>query len=73
MLDCKVGEWGEWGACSTNCGQGTSKRTRSITHPPANGGNIFHFLFKNDFWNINYPLNFVCIFRKSKAVIYECL
>jgi len=38
VLDCKVGEWGEWGACSTNCGQGTSKRTRSITHPPANGG-----------------------------------
>ena len=44
VLDCKVGEWGEWGACSTNCGQGTSKRTRSITHPPANGGNIFFLL-----------------------------
>ena len=39
VIDCKVGEWSDWSDCSTNCGQGTSKRTRDILHPPANGGN----------------------------------
>lgn len=38
VIDCRVGEWGEWGRCSTECGQGVSKRRRAITHPAANGG-----------------------------------
>jgi len=38
VIDCKLGEWSEWSDCSTDCGHGTSTRTRSIIHPPANGG-----------------------------------
>eukprot|EP01065_Artemidia_motanka_P022088 TRINITY_DN26304_c0_g1_i1.p1 TRINITY_DN26304_c0_g1~~TRINITY_DN26304_c0_g1_i1.p1 ORF type:complete len:2616 (+),score=645.94 TRINITY_DN26304_c0_g1_i1:60-7850(+) len=29
--DCQVGEFGEWGACSAECGTGIATRTRNIT------------------------------------------
>lgn len=28
--DCLIGEWGEWGECSTNCGKGVESRTRLV-------------------------------------------
>jgi hypothetical protein len=30
--------WGEWGACSKNCGGGISTRTRKVLRPAAHGG-----------------------------------
>lgn len=38
VMDCRVSEWSEWSGCSSSCGSGQSTRTRSITHPAANGG-----------------------------------
>jgi Kunitz/Bovine pancreatic trypsin inhibitor domain/Spondin-like TSP1 domain len=37
-IDCAVGDWSAFSACSADCGSGTSCRTRVITQPPANGG-----------------------------------
>ena len=37
-VDCVMGDWGEWSACSKNCGGGTQTRTRmAITQPNAGG------------------------------------
>merc|ERR1711904_439143 len=38
VLDCKLGEWGPWGACSKTCGKGTKIRTKKILQYVANGG-----------------------------------
>jgi len=37
-VNCVVGEWAAWGACSASCGGGTSTRTRAIVTPAAYGG-----------------------------------
>lgn len=37
-VDCAVGLWGDWAACSSSCGPGQQTRERSISHPrQANG------------------------------------
>ena len=36
-VDC-VGSWGEWGECSEECGDGSKRRTYSVTIPAENGG-----------------------------------
>lgn len=37
-VDCVVGDWSEWGQCSTGCGGGTQTRGRSIVTDSQNGG-----------------------------------
>lgn len=37
-VDCVVGDWGEFGPCSKECGGGRKLRTRSIITPAAHGG-----------------------------------
>lgn len=37
-VDCEVGDWDEWDACSAACDGGTQTRTRPILTPPSNGG-----------------------------------
>lgn len=37
-VDCEV-KWGDWGSCSTTCGNGTQIRNYSIITPPKYGGN----------------------------------
>jgi len=36
--DCKLQEWGTWGQCSSECGQGTRSRSRKVESAPSNGG-----------------------------------
>ena len=37
-VDCKVGDWKPWGACTVTCGNGTKTRRREIILGPKNGG-----------------------------------
>merc|ERR1712179_482006 len=37
-VDCKVGEWMEWGECSVTCGDGTRTRRREVVQQPEYGG-----------------------------------
>jgi hypothetical protein len=39
-VDCRQDDWSEWSTCSTTCGQGHKSRTRMVTLPPANGGQL---------------------------------
>uniref|UniRef100_H2ZLH0 Spondin-like TSP1 domain-containing protein n=1 Tax=Ciona savignyi TaxID=51511 RepID=H2ZLH0_CIOSA len=39
-VDCQVGSWTSWAACSVSCGSGTHTHTRPITVNSANGGEI---------------------------------
>ncbi|CDJ47042.1 thrombospondin type 1 domain-containing protein, putative [Eimeria brunetti] len=36
--DCKVSEWGEWGACSKECGGGVHTRERQVLMPRTGNG-----------------------------------
>ena len=37
-VDCEVGEWTSWDKCSTECGEGKTRRLRQIIVSPVNGG-----------------------------------
>jgi len=37
-VDCKLGLWDEWSACSATCGFGQYTRNRKVLQEPANGG-----------------------------------
>ncbi len=37
-VDCVVGPWSDWPACSAECDGGVRCRTRGIVQPPMNGG-----------------------------------
>lgn len=37
-VDCAVGPWSAWSACSAQCGGGTQTRSRPITTQPQHGG-----------------------------------
>eukprot|EP00927_Polykrikos_kofoidii_P025126 TRINITY_DN22641_c0_g1_i1.p1 TRINITY_DN22641_c0_g1~~TRINITY_DN22641_c0_g1_i1.p1 ORF type:complete len:1546 (-),score=165.39 TRINITY_DN22641_c0_g1_i1:161-4675(-) len=37
-VDCALGQWDSWSACSATCGGAHRLRSRNILHPSANGG-----------------------------------
>ncbi|XP_077572218.1 somatomedin-B and thrombospondin type-1 domain-containing protein isoform X1 [Stigmatopora nigra] len=37
-IDCEVGSWGPWSACTSPCGVGSTERSRQVSVPPRNGG-----------------------------------
>lgn len=38
MIDCQLSEWTTWSACSENCGQGNTERSRRLLTPAYCGG-----------------------------------
>lgn len=38
VVDCTVSEWSEWSPCSSGCGSGTQKRSRTVRISEKNGG-----------------------------------
>jgi len=39
-VDCVVTKWSPWSQCSSQCGDGTMTKTRTITTTPVNGGKL---------------------------------
>jgi len=39
-IDCHISVWGEWGACTKQCGGGQKERFRKVTVQPENGGKL---------------------------------
>merc|ERR1719409_151078 len=37
-VDCVLGDWTDWGPCSTTCGSGLKEKTRLVTTPDQYGG-----------------------------------
>ena len=37
-VDCVLGEWSNYGACSDKCGGGRQSRSRAVLQPPQQGG-----------------------------------
>ena len=37
-VDCEWGSWGEWTACSADCGGGRKSRSRPVATPASDGG-----------------------------------
>ena len=37
-VDCRLGEWLDWGKCTKECGWGSKERRRHVTVHPSNGG-----------------------------------
>ncbi|XP_073835199.1 somatomedin B and thrombospondin type 1 domain containing protein vexed [Musca autumnalis] len=38
VLDCQVGDWGQWSECNASCGAGVMTRSRKVLQPAQNGG-----------------------------------
>lgn len=39
-VNCEMSDWGEWSACSAECGGGVIERTRKVKVEPLNGGKV---------------------------------
>ena len=51
VVQCKVGNWGAWNACSLSCGGGTTTRTRRITVAESCGGRCPYHLTETTICN----------------------
>ena len=76
VVDCRVSQWGSWGACSATCGDGVQKSSRTITTPPLGGGIPCGDLTKTKACNVeacfltspNFPSNYPNSFDISHAI-----